>query len=537
MNKPHIRHDEMSEAQKYVFTVLMLIGLSLTIAFGFWWFRPIHIPNNFSGIPHIFDIVAFALLSYVVWYQISYELFSWYLTDAMQRPGRAPRPQEGLRVAFLTAFVPGKEPYDVLERTLSAMVSVDYPHDTWLLDEGDDAETKRICKKYSVIHYSRKGRPQYNTLSGKYQAKTKAGNYNSWFDQFADRYDIVAQHDVDFIPHKNFLTRTLGYFRDEEIAFVGTPQIYGNKDESWIARGAAEQAYGFYGPIQKGLYGHDMPLFIGANHIIRVQAHHDIEGYSGHIVEDHLTGMKLYAKRWKSVYVPEILAIGEGPATWDSYFGQQMRWSYGLIDILFRHSPTIFTTMRKGHRLNYFLLQQYYFYGLSQAIGILLLMLYFIFGFQSTSMALKPLLLLYVPLMLFQLLIFFWLQSFYIDPKEERGFLWRGRLLSLAAWPIYFVALIGVLIGKRLTYVVTPKGKEQSYDVALSLFMPHFILGSITAFGIEIAIFTGHTAPQILFWAIINTIVMYFFVGNALFQNFRSYLRSLFKPRAVLKQV
>ncbi len=530
------KHGEMSRHEWIIYALLMIVGVGLTLIFGIWWFWPSHIPRNFGGWLHGLDIIAFGLLSYVVWYQITYELFSWYLTAFMKRPERSAPPANGLRVAFLTAFVPGKEPYDVLKRTLEAMVAVDYPHDTWLLDEGDDPETKKICKHYGVIHYSRRGIAKYNASEGKYKTKTKAGNYNSWFDQHSRKYDIVAQHDVDFIPNKNFLTRTLGYFSDPDIAFVGTPQIYANKEESWIARGAAEQAYGFYGPMQKGLYGHNMPLFIGANHVVRVAAHDDIEGYSGHIVEDHLTGMKFYARRWKSVYLPEILAVGEGPATWDSYFSQQMRWAYGLIDILFSHSPSIFKKMRTGHSINYFLLQQYYFYGLAQVIGIILMSFYFIFGFQSTSMSLLPLIALYVPMVLSQLIIFFWLQRFNIDPKEERGFLWRGRLLSLAAWPIYFLAFVGVLAGKRLTYAVTPKGKEQNFETRLSLFIPHFVLGTVTALDIVISIFSRHRAPQILFWAIINTVAMYFFFFGPILQRIYAYISNRKISSVVLEE-
>lgn len=372
--------------------------------------------------------------------------------------------------------------------------------------------------------------PQYNAAEGKYKTKTKAGNYNAWFDLHSSKYDIVAQHDVDFIPSKDFFNATLGYFRDPEIAFVGTPQIYGNKNESWIARGAAEQAYGFYGHVQRGLHGHDMSLFIGANHLVRVAAHDDIEGYSGHIVEDHLTGMKFYAKKWKSVYVPEVLAVGEGPATWESYFSQQMRWAFGLIDILFKHSPTLFIRMKKRHAINYFLLQQYYFSGLAQAIGVFLMSLYFVFGFQSTSMELAPLFYLYLPLLLLQLCVFFWLQRYNILP-EERGLLIRGRLLSLAAWPIYLSALLGVLVGRRLTYAITPKGGAQTTETHPLLFLPHFIIGSISFLGLLTAKLTGNLAPQILFWAIVNTLTMYGFCAAVLLQpNYiQSYKRALTK--------
>ena len=513
----------MSRSQRVVYGIIMLIGIGLTVIFGVWWFQSGHIPHNFQGNAHVFDVLLFALLSYVVWYQIIYEIFSWYIAGFMKRPEPAASPALNLKVALLTAFVPGKEPYDMLEHSLEAMIAVDYPHDTWVLDEGDDAIVKDICQKLGVRHYSRKNSIIYNAPEGAFKRKTKAGNYNSWFDRHSKGYDIVAQHDVDFVPRKNFLMKTLGYFQDPDIASVGTPQIYGNKDASWIARGAAEQQYGFYGPTQKGLYGgYDMPLFIGANHVIRRSAHDDIGGYAGHIVEDHLTGMKLYARRWKSIYLPDILLVGEGPATWDAYFSQQMRWAYGLIDILFFHSPRIFRAMKLHHIINYFLLQQYYFYGIVQAIGIFLITLYCVFGLQTTSMPLVPLLAHFVPLLAFQLVVFLWLQRFNIDSKHERGLLLRGRLLALAAWPVYFLAYLGVIVRRRLAYTVTPKGSEQDFQVRPGLFAPHIILGTITALDVVIALFTGRYAPLILFWALLNTGIMYGFFFNALIRGRRS---------------
>jgi cellulose synthase (UDP-forming) len=515
----------MSKTQLTVFRLIVIIGTVMTVAFGIWWFSPSHIPDNYHGILDILDLILFLLLSYVVWYQITSELFNWNVAKDMKHP-KFIKPRYGRRVAFLTAFVPGKEPYEILERTLKAMAEASYPHDTWLLDEGDDPTAKKICRKYGVHHHTRKGTEKYNTLLGVFAAKTKGGNHNSWHDKNGHQYDFVAQIDVDFTPSKDFLTRTLGYFRDPSVAFVGTPQIYGNTDESWIARGAAEQSYSFYGATQKGFYGKDMQLFIGANHIIRVSTLNEIGGYSGHIVEDHLTGMKMYTKRWKSVYVPEILAVGEGPATWGAYFSQQMRWAYGLLDILFHHSPKLLPQMQLKHTLNYYFLQQHYFYGLTQVVGVILISIYFLFGLQSTSMELSTLLLLYVPLVLWQIMIGLWLQRFNIDRTKESGLLLRGRILTLAAWPIYFIAFMNVITRKRLAYAVTPKGKSQKEKLSLKLFIPHFILGTITAIDLILAYIHKDQSALLIFWAVVNTLTMYGFVGYALYQITVAHLKS-----------
>ncbi|HEY0220877.1 MAG TPA: glycosyltransferase family 2 protein, partial [Candidatus Paceibacterota bacterium] len=498
--------------EKIVYFLFYFSGLILVIVFAEWWFRFSHIATNFRGYFHIFDYLIFIVLSYLVWQEIIMEVFSWYVSGYIKTKDTShPIPFKNYRLAYVTAFVPGAESYDVLEKTLKGMVEVDYLHDTWLLDEGDDLTAKQICEKYGVFHFSRKGKEEFNTHSGKFTKKTKGGNYNSWLHHFSEKYDIVAQHDVDFIPQKNFLTRTLGYFNDPDVAFVGTPQVYGNLGESWIARGAAEQTFGFYGPIQRGLHGHDMTLLIGANHLMRMKAYDDVDGYTAHITEDMLTGMKIYTRNWKSVYVPEVLLVGEGPSTWASYFSQQMRWSYGCMDIMLRHAPTLLPKMTTRHMINYLILMQFYYGGIAQALGIILLSIYFLFGITSANMDLLPLFTLYIPLLFFQTVFQLWLNRFNIDPQTEKGLFLRGKLLFLSAWPIYLLSFVSVLIGKKLTYVVTPKGGDQINQRTPSLFRLHFVLGSITLVGMIIGYYLNNKSILMLFWASLNTIFMYYF--------------------------
>ena len=140
-----------------------------------------------------------------------------------------------------------------------------------------------------------------------------------------------------------FLERTLGYFRDPDVAFVVAPQVYGNMYDNWIAHGASVQQYLFSGVVERGGNGLDAPLLIGTNHLYRPAAWAQIGGYQDSIIEDHLTSMRIHGsvnpatdRKWKGVYTPDVLAIGEGPTSWSDYFNQQKRWSYGIWEILLR---------------------------------------------------------------------------------------------------------------------------------------------------------------------------------------------------------
>ncbi|MCX6727900.1 MAG: glycosyltransferase [Candidatus Saccharibacteria bacterium] len=503
----------MNKRSKNLFSILVFLSLMLIGVFAIWWFNPSHIPANFSGYFHLFDLLLFICISYVIWHPIVMQVFSWAITSNIKERAYI-KPQKGYKVAFITNFVPASESIELLHKTLPAMVRANYAHDTWLLDEGDDPEVKKLCEKLGVLHFSRFGKENYNTQGGKFAIKTKGGNHNAWYDSFGDSYDFVAQIDTDFIPKKNFLIKTLGYFRDSNVAFVGTPQIYGNIDESLISRGAAQQTYNFYGNILRGFDGMNMNMLIGANHVIRVGALKDVDHYSAHITEDLLTGMKLHSKGWKSVYVPEALAVGEGPTSWQAYFNQQMRWAYGCIHILFNHSPGLFKKMDRRQKIYYFFLQQHYFSGFAMSLGVLGLGIYFILGVNAADMSLAPFLSFYLPALIACGLMALWIQRFNVRPKEESGMLWAGKIISIASWPIFFLAFFSVLRGKRLTYKVTPKGEGQDIELSKSrtmkLFNIHLVIGLICLLSLLTSLITGRSSIIMVFWATCTTLLMFF---------------------------
>lgn len=487
-------------ARHFEFNLFSGLSLIVVFVFAFWWFNPAHIPDNFTGLSSVLDIILFGLVSFVIWHQLIMEVLTWCISSNI-RDIRRQKPVSGLRVAFITTIVPKNEPVELLHKCLPAMVKANYKHDTWILDEGNNDEVKKICAQYGVFHFSRQGINYFNTQTGKY-TKTKGGNHNSWYDTCGDNYDYVAQIDTDFIPKKDFLTKTLGYFRDSKVAFVGTPQIYGNTGQSIVALGAAQQQYSFYGAVLRGLSGMGMTLLIGANHVIRVAAFKKTNHYTAHLTEDLITGMKLHANGWKSVYVPFALAIGEGPSSWSSYFNQQLRWAYGCIDILFRHSGKYFFKMGFRQTLYYFFLQQHYFSGLAMAVSILLLSLYFIFGVRAADVDVFKFFIAYSIVVLVCWLMSIWLQRFDIHRKNEGQLFLAGKIISVAAWPVWFLAFFSLISGKRLSYKVTPKGEEGNIrKISFGDFIPHVFFAGIAAAGIIVSVFTGQQSLAMLFWA------------------------------------
>lgn len=383
-------------------------------------------------------------------------------------------PQTGLRIAVLTTIVPEKEPIELVARTLEAMKQLTYSSavDVWILDEGNDPEVRRVTESLNVHHFSRKDRPEYNQPGGQFRVRSKAGNHNAWRDAHEDAYDIVAQMDPDHVPLPEFLTRTLGYFRDPDVGFVVAPQVYANQHESFVAHGAAEQAHVFHGAIQRGANRWNVPVLIGTNHLYRTATWKQIGGYQDSVIEDHLTSMRVHAtinpptgNYWKGIYTPDIISIGEGPRSWTDYFNQQYRWSYGILEILLRHSPRLLRQMPRRRALSYLCLQSFYpSVGYCWWVSPVITALYLVFGLSIIRIDAMSWLLGWVPSVLLTFYLFVHLRRFNLVPHEQRGCGFNGVLLTIACGATYAWATFNAALGRSCTYVVTAKADRASRD-------------------------------------------------------------------------
>ncbi|MGA7672472.1 MAG: glycosyltransferase family 2 protein [Nitrolancea sp.] len=441
-------------------------------------------------------------------------IYAWAMRDPIPMT-----PPDNLRVAVLTTIVPSKEPIDMVAKTLRCMrqIAYDGPFDVWILDEGNDPAVRRVAAQLGVYHFSRNGRPEYNQPTGPFRARTKAGNHNAWRAEYEHRYDVVAQMDADHVPLPEFLSRTLGYFRDPDVAFVVAPQVYGNLGDSLEVNGAADQSYLFHGVVQRGGNGLDAPLLIGTNHVYRTAAWNQIGGYQDSIIEDHLTSLHVHSSAnpltgnlWKGVYTPDILAIGEGPSSWTDYFNQQRRWAYGVWDIVLKQSPRLLGKLPPRRALNYLALELFYpSVGIIWFLGSLLSALYLVLGITVIRLALLPWLALWLPTFLLQFALFVWLRRFNLAQHERRGIGWTGLLLSLAAGPIYVAAGISALLRQPLTYAVTAKSNLASAD-SWATFRSHVKWLSAMAGMLLISVIRHDDHWPLRMWAIVTLISVAF---------------------------
>ena len=275
-------------------------------------------------------------------------------SHASSRPRRS-GPRRSIDVFVTTCG----EPLEILEPTVSAAVALRGEHETYLLDDAARPEVAELADRYGATYVTRSGRKG-----------AKAGNLNHALTRTSG--ELVCMFDADHVPQPDFLERIVGYFEDEDVAFVQTPQFYVNAHRDRVARGAYQQQALFYGPICRGKNGLNSAFCCGTNVVFRRDALEDVGGFDEKsVVEDFTTSIRIHRQGWQSIYYPYVLAEGLGPSDLRSYFRQQFRWARGSVGALATLEP-----FRRGlslaQRVQYLLATTFYLTGVFTPVYVLL---------------------------------------------------------------------------------------------------------------------------------------------------------------------
>ena len=422
--------------ERFVTWLLISLGLEAVFYFASWWQTAGPTPS-----PALFGLFTFA-----AWFSIVRMAANWYAPLCMARPVHHP-PARDLAVDVMVTAAPG-EPVDMIRRTLEAMTGISYPHVTYLLDDSHRDELRALSVLLG-IRYVRRARP------GK---GAKAGNVNHALALSSGEF--VAIFDPDHVPCPEFLDRVLGHFADPSVGFVQAPQAYANQHESIVARGAAEQTYELYGPTMSGLHGLGAPFLFGCHTTFRRTALESIGGYAVHNAEDLRTAMRLYAKGWKGVYVPEILARGLAPATLSAYLRQQYRWAHSVFDLFLRDYWRLLRLWTPAQALAFFLACTYYLVGTAILINLLLPLLLIFYGWSSTVAVATPFMLHLAPVVTVNVALRFFTQRYYLG-RDERGIHLAGAAMLFASAFAHVAALAAAVFRVRVPYHITPKTRQR----------------------------------------------------------------------------
>ncbi|MFD8638734.1 glycosyltransferase family 2 protein [Streptomyces zaomyceticus] len=418
--------------------------------------------------------------------------------------------ERGTRVAFLTTYVPGKEPLSMVRATLEGARRLRHcgPLDVWLLDEGDSAEARALCAGLGVLHFTRAGVPEWNRRKGVHKARTKHGNYNAWLATHGDDYDYFASVDTDHVPLPDFLERMLGYFRDPDIAFVVGPQVYGNYTNI-VTKAAESQQFLFHALVQRAGNRYHAPMFVGTNNAVRISALRQIGGLYDSVTEDMATGFELHRRKnpatghyWRSVYTPDVLAVGEGPASWTDFFAQQLRWSRGTYETILKQYWKAPFRIPPGRFLNYTLMLAYYpMTAVNWLLGVLSGVLYLWFGASGTQVSTPVWLMIYSDAVALQIGLYLWNRRHNVSPHEPEGSGGlAGMAMSAVSAPVYLMSLGSAVLRTRGRFVVTPKGGAASPD-RVRTFRFHLFWAAVLIASLAASVHFGHTHAAMRVWA------------------------------------
>lgn len=229
----------------------------------------------------------------------------------------------------------------VVERLLRAAAALDYPRDRLeiqLLDDSTD-DTREIAARLveghrtagrNVVHLHRGAREGY-----------KAGALKEGLA--ACRGEFVAIFDADFVPHPDFLRRTLPHFRDPAVGMVQTRWGHLNREYSLLTTGQAFGIDGHFG-VEQGAraWGGLYLNFNGTAGIWRKAAILDAGGWQADtLTEDLDLSYRAQLRGWRMVFLPDVECPAELPVQIQGFKSQQQRWARGSIQTARKLIPAI----------------------------------------------------------------------------------------------------------------------------------------------------------------------------------------------------
>lgn len=289
------------------------------------------------------------------------------------------------------------EPTEMLSVTLAAAKNIIYPADKLTVvlcdDGGTDqrcnspdperaassrarrAELQELCRELGVV-YSTRERNEH----------AKAGNMSAALAWLTG--ELVVVFDADHIPSRDFLARTVGYFRENESLFlVQTPHFFINKDPIQrnlrLTDRCPSENEMFYAQIHRGLDRWGGAFFCGSAAVIRRTALDSVGGFAGEtITEDAETALEIHASGWQSLYLNRAMIAGLQPETFTSFIQQRGRWATGMMQMLLLKNPVFRRGLKLKQRLCYINSMSFWLFPIIRLTFLVMPLTYLFFGIE-----------------------------------------------------------------------------------------------------------------------------------------------------------
>ncbi|HVK14228.1 MAG TPA: glycosyltransferase [Gemmataceae bacterium] len=321
------------------FTRKFLIVLAFVVCVFYLAFRVLFTFNTSSTYAWTVSVLLFVAECWGIFNLFLFFLQVWEVNE--------PPVQPVLEGRTVDVFVPTyNEDPALLRATLEACVRMDYPHKTFVLDDGRRPEVQALAAELGVEYIARPDNRHF-----------KAGNLNYAFERTDGEFVVVL--DADHVPEPHFITRLIGYFSDDRLGYVQTPHAFYNFDSFQARLDHANRKYWeeghlFYYVIQPGRNHWGCPIFAGSAAMFRRRAIQDVGLVATEtITEDLHTGLRMNAKGWRSLAITERLIAGQAAPDITTFHAQRLRWGTGNLSILKYDNPLFMPGLTLPQRLCY----------------------------------------------------------------------------------------------------------------------------------------------------------------------------------------
>lgn len=405
------------------------------------------------------------------------------------------------------------EQLEVLERTIVGAKAVNYPSlHVFVLDDGRRAWLKEACERHGVGYFVRPD-----------NAHAKAGNINHALRCRArddDAPDFVAVLDADFVPHVDFVERSLALFHDPAVGLVQTPQHFFNPDpiqhNLGIGTAYPDEQRHFFDNVEPSRDAWGIAVCCGTSSMVRTKAVEAIGGFpTESVTEDFLLTLRLAENGWRTVYLNEPLTEGLAPEGLQEYIVQRGRWCLGMMQIVRNvYSPFGENRLSFMHRLSVFDSLLYWTTTFPFRLASLICpLLYWWAGVTVVNASVTDIVTYYLPYYIAVMAVLNWLsKGLFIPILNDVGQL-------VAAWPITRAVALGLFTPGPHKFSVTAKGGDRTRIVVQwPLMLPFLILFGLTIGGLIVSLTSdflfnhastaGDGMMIVMFWTVYNLFVL-----------------------------
>ncbi|MCI0351307.1 MAG: glycosyltransferase, partial [Acidobacteriales bacterium] len=340
-------------------------------------------------------------------------------------------------------------------------------------------------------------------------AHAKAGNLN--YALGVSEGELVLCFDADFIPTRDFLERTVGFFRDPVVALVQTPQNFFNQDavtrNLGLEHALEDEQKFFFRALQPGRDAHNAIVCHGTCWVARRSALEEIGGIPTEtITEDWATSIKLQAAGYKLVYLNEALSAGLSADTCGEFVQQRMRWAQGTLQALFASThPLRVRGLNARQRVLHLSGILYYLGSLTTLFSLLAPLLYLFFGIMILQTTIPEMIFFRLPLTIGFYMLFCWLTL------RTRSALWTEFYDAFLAPAMSLTVVRSLWKPFGIGFRVTDKAvRNRRLSINWKVALPFVVVAALHLAGLAFSIAAGRHIDQ----PEIFGIVTYFAVCN-----------------------